>query len=237
MQRLAQLETQILSKLSASSVVRKYVSVGERQQIWTLIARRLESFRHAKSMSSLSTFARAAGVNTASDITAASKASTVLQSSSSNAEIASTVASVIHPQQAVASADAEYESRTPLVLVHGMGAAASLFIKNIDDLASRRVIYAFDLPGFGRSSRPRFPDDAEEVEREFVDSIERWRVSMNLDEFIMLGAYIPDAVVLHIMPANENRFFRKATPFRWAFLRNIFGRNYFVRLSLVDESV
>merc|ERR1711892_1325839 len=50
----------------------------------------------------------------------------------------------------------EDESKVPLVMIHGMGAGLAMFALNIDTLAQDRVVYAIDLPGFGRSSRPGF---------------------------------------------------------------------------------
>jgi pimeloyl-ACP methyl ester carboxylesterase len=46
--------------------------------------------------------------------------------------------------------------RTPLVLVHGIGAGSSSFMwrKNFDPLAKDFTVYAFDLLGFGFSDKP-----------------------------------------------------------------------------------
>lgn len=77
--------------------------------------------------------------------------------------------------------------RIPLVMVHGMGGGVGLWTLNIDSLATKRTVYAFDLLGFGRSSRPSFSSDAMDAENQFIDAIEEWRQQMKLDKFILLG--------------------------------------------------
>ncbi|KAH9280551.1 1-acylglycerol-3-phosphate O-acyltransferase ABHD5 [Echinococcus granulosus] len=81
----------------------------------------------------------------------------------------------------------EYEQRVPLVLIHGFASGVGLWCKNFDTLSAFRRVYAFDLLGFGRSSRPPFPNTAEEVENKFVEDIEEWRKNIKLDKFILLG--------------------------------------------------
>jgi abhydrolase domain-containing protein 4 len=76
---------------------------------------------------------------------------------------------------------------TPLLLVHGFGMGAALWVMNIDELAKNRTVYAIDMLGFGRSARPKFAKDALEAEKQFVKSIEEWRCKMNLDKMIVLG--------------------------------------------------
>ena len=44
---------------------------------------------------------------------------------------------------------------TPLVLVHGLGVSSDYFARLQPLLAGRRPVYAVDLPGFGRTTRPR----------------------------------------------------------------------------------
>lgn len=79
------------------------------------------------------------------------------------------------------------KDRTPLVLVHGMGAGVGFWALNLGALGPHRPLYAFDLLGFGRSSRPHFSSDAAEAEAQFVDSIEEWRKGVGLENFILLG--------------------------------------------------
>ena len=77
--------------------------------------------------------------------------------------------------------------RHPLVMVHGFGCGLGAFYKNYDYLHSRRRLFAFDVLGFGRSSRTSFSIEPEKVEDEFVESFERWREALGLDKMILLG--------------------------------------------------
>lgn len=79
-------------------------------------------------------------------------------------------------------------NKCPLVLVHGFAAGIGTWILNLDFLATNidRKIYAFDIIGFGRSSRAPF-NMSESVEDQFVESIERWREKQGIEKFILLG--------------------------------------------------
>ena len=81
----------------------------------------------------------------------------------------------------------ENKSRSPLVMVHGFGSGAGLWAMNYDDISKTQPLYAFDVLGFGRSSRPSFPSEGAEVETEFVEAVERWRKEVGLTKFILLG--------------------------------------------------
>ena len=85
--------------------------------------------------------------------------------------------------------DGEAASRTPIVLVHGFCGGVALWIHNIDELSEsgQRPFHAFDLLGFGRSSRPLFSADPIVAETQFIESIEDWRREMKLEQMILLG--------------------------------------------------
>lgn len=77
--------------------------------------------------------------------------------------------------------------KTPILLVHGFAAAIGFWTLNLDSLAKQRKVYAIDLIGFGRSTRPDL-SKKEHPEDDIVDSIERWRENVGLNQkFIILG--------------------------------------------------
>ena len=88
---------------------------------------------------------------------------------------------VMEPQQP------SLPEKTPLVLVHGFGCGIVQFYKNLDHLHQDRRLYALDLPGFARSTRIPFPEEAEAVEAAFVSALERWREGVGLERFVLLG--------------------------------------------------
>jgi len=81
------------------------------------------------------------------------------------------------------------ETATPVVLLHGFGCALGMWALNLDELheSGYRTIYAIDVLGFGRSSRPQFSADSLEAEKQFVESVEQWRKCMGIDRAIWLG--------------------------------------------------
>ncbi len=79
------------------------------------------------------------------------------------------------------------QSRPPLVLLHGFGGGVALWAQNLDSLSSSGPVYALDLLGFGRSSRPQFTTDPEGVEEQFVVALEEWREKVGLEEMLLLG--------------------------------------------------
>ncbi|ESZ95473.1 hypothetical protein SBOR_4127 [Sclerotinia borealis F-4128] len=83
-----------------------------------------------------------------------------------------------------------------LVMLHGYGAGLGFFYKNFEGLS--RVpgwkIYALDMLGMGRSTRPSFKISAKdqagkiaETESWFIDALEEWRVLKKIDKFTLLG--------------------------------------------------
>jgi pimeloyl-ACP methyl ester carboxylesterase len=79
----------------------------------------------------------------------------------------------------------------PLVLLHGFGGGVGIWLSNLDELAKTHTVYAVDILGFGRSSRPKFvkPSDgaADAAEAFLVDSLDEWSNVLKLNKFDLLG--------------------------------------------------
>lgn len=63
----------------------------------------------------------------------------------------------------------------------------ALWAQNLDSLSSSGPVYALDLLGFGRSSRPHFTSDPVGAEEQFVAALEEWRERVGLEEMVLLG--------------------------------------------------
>jgi cardiolipin-specific phospholipase len=88
------------------------------------------------------------------------------------------------------------DAQNSLVMLHGYGAGLGFFYKNFEALS--RVpnwkLYALDLLGMGRSSRPHFRINGKdketkvrEAENWFVDALEEWRIKRGIDKMTLLG--------------------------------------------------
>lgn len=83
-----------------------------------------------------------------------------------------------------------------IVLVHGYAASLGLFLENFNDLSSIPGVrlHALDLPGFGLSSRPKYPnfsgstkEDIYKNEDWFIDRLEDWRKKRGIERFVLIG--------------------------------------------------
>ena len=83
-----------------------------------------------------------------------------------------------------------------LVMLHGYGAGLGFFYKNFEGLSRVKgwKVYALDLLGMGRSSRPPFKLQSkdrqtcvQEAENWFIDALEEWRIQRKIERFTLLG--------------------------------------------------
>lgn len=90
----------------------------------------------------------------------------------------------------------EEQTEQNLVIIHGYGAGLGFFYKNFEPLsrANGWQLYALDMLGMGRSSRPPFRIQSKtreqqitEAEDWFVDSLEEWRKKRNIEKMTLVG--------------------------------------------------
>jgi cardiolipin-specific phospholipase len=83
-----------------------------------------------------------------------------------------------------------------LIMLHGYGAGLGFFYKNFEGLSRVKGLrlYALDMLGMGRSSRPPFKVHAKdhqgkitEAENWFIDALEEWRLIRKIEKFTLLG--------------------------------------------------
>ncbi|CCT61119.1 hypothetical protein [Plenodomus lingam JN3] len=88
------------------------------------------------------------------------------------------------------------EVENNLVMLHGYGAGLGFFYRNFESISRSEgwKVYALDLLGMGRSSRPNFRIHAKDTEAKvteaeswFIDALEEWRIKRGLERFTLLG--------------------------------------------------
>lgn len=96
--------------------------------------------------------------------------------------------------------DAANEEALPLVLVHGYLCGSALWVLNLEAMSRHRRVYAIDLLGFGKSSRPTLAADPCTVEDQLAQALEAWRRKLGLERFLLLGhsfgAFVASAYTL-----------------------------------------
>ena len=82
---------------------------------------------------------------------------------------------------------------TPVILIHGLGASADIWMYNVEALAKQHQVYALDLVGFGRSDKPG-PSFSPFDYTRFLDD---FRTTLSIDRVSLIGQSLGGGVALH----------------------------------------
>jgi len=82
---------------------------------------------------------------------------------------------------------------TPVILIHGLGASADIWMYNVEALAKQHQVYALDLVGFGRSDRPG-PSFSPFDYTPFLDDFMN---ALNIDRVSLVGQSLGGGIALH----------------------------------------
>ncbi len=85
------------------------------------------------------------------------------------------------------------ENGTPVILIHGLGASADIWMYNVDALAEQHRVYVPDLVGFGRSDKPG-PSFSPFDYTRFLDD---FRTTLSIDRASLIGQSLGGGVALH----------------------------------------
>jgi 4,5:9,10-diseco-3-hydroxy-5,9,17-trioxoandrosta-1(10),2-diene-4-oate hydrolase len=90
----------------------------------------------------------------------------------------------------------------PLVLVHGLGSSSGVeFYFNLEALAAQHLVYAIDLPGFGKSDKPM----VDYTMPFFVGVLEKFLKARGLDRVALLGVSMGGRVALGMALEHPER--------------------------------
>lgn len=92
-------------------------------------------------------------------------------------------------------------SARPVVLVSGLGISSRSMVRLARLLAVDRPVLALDLPGIGRSSRPREPLDLAQL----ADVVLAWFDVVGVDRPALLGHSLGAQVVAHVADQGSER--------------------------------
>jgi len=85
------------------------------------------------------------------------------------------------------------EKGPPVILIHGLGASADIWMYNIEALAKEHRVFALDLVGFGRSDKPG-PSFSPFDYTPFLDGFIR---ALNIDGVSLVGQSLGGGIALH----------------------------------------
>lgn len=91
-----------------------------------------------------------------------------------------------------------------VVLVHGLGVSSRYMLPTLNLLAPRYPVFAPDLPGFGRTDKPKHPLSLAEL----ADSLAEWMTATGLDQAVLLGNSLGCQVITEFAGRHTARLCR-----------------------------
>ena len=82
---------------------------------------------------------------------------------------------------------------TPVILIHGLGASADIWMYNVEALAKQHRVYALDLAGFGRSDKPG-PSFTPFDYTPFLDDFKK---ALNINRVSLVGQSLGGGIAIH----------------------------------------
>jgi 2-hydroxy-6-oxonona-2,4-dienedioate hydrolase len=92
-------------------------------------------------------------------------------------------------------------ARPPIVLVHGLSMSSRYLMPTAERLAERYCVYVPDLPGFGKSDKPRHALNVPQL----ADVLLAWMDEMQLDTPVLLGNSLGCQIILELAARNPLR--------------------------------
>lgn len=117
-----------------------------------------------------------------------------------------------------------------VVLVHGLGVSSRYMIPTVRALAPDHLVFAVDLPGYGRTPGPR---DALSIP-ELADALAAWMTAMRLERPVLLGNSMGCQILVDLASRHAGRAERLVLVGPTMDRRARTGRQQFGRL-LVDS--
>lgn len=83
----------------------------------------------------------------------------------------------------LAARNQQFAAKTPVVLIHGLGISTRYLAPAMRELATRRNVFAPDLPGWGDSSKPRQVLNIPEL----ADALADWMKIVKIERAVLIG--------------------------------------------------
>jgi pimeloyl-ACP methyl ester carboxylesterase len=82
---------------------------------------------------------------------------------------------------------------TPVILIHGLGASADIWMYNVEALAKQHQVYALDLVGFGRSDKA----ESSFSPLDYTPFLDDFINALNIDGVSLVGQSLGGGIALH----------------------------------------